>query len=190
MGILYVLTGTSMNLFLHTHRSLLALGTLVLALAGQVWAQSPSATLDQAQKLLNTGKKTEALNLVNQYLQTKPNDAQWRFFKGVVLTESGQTEQAIKLYTELIRDFPELPEPYNNLAVLYSAKNQPDQAKTALEAALRNHPGYATAHENLGDVYLQLARRSYAKALELAPDKSGNVKGKLLRTEAALKAAP
>ena len=175
-----------MNLFSRPSCKLLVLGTFVLALAGYAAAQSTSATLDQAQKLLNAGKKAEALATVNQYLQTKPNDAQMRFFKGVVLTETGQTEDAIKLYTDLIRDFPELPEPYNNLAVLYSAQNQPDLAKSALEAALRNHPGYATAHENLGDVYLQLARRSYAKAIELAPDKSSNAKGKLLRTEAAL----
>ncbi len=176
-----------MNPFIHFGRHLLTLGILIAALAGQeAIAQSAAATLDQAQKLLKTGKKTEALATVNQFLQTKPNDAQVRFFKGVVLTESGQTEEAIKLYTELIRDYPELPEPYNNLAVLYSAQNQPDLAKSSLEAALRNHPGYATAHENLGDVYLQLARRSYVKAIELAPDKASNVKGKLLRTEAAL----
>jgi Flp pilus assembly protein TadD len=175
-----------MNPLIHFGRNLLTIGILIAALAGYAIAQTPAATLDQAQKLLNTGKKAEALATVNQYLQAKPNDAQVRFFKGVVLTESGQAEEAIKLYTELIRDYPELPEPYNNLAVLYSAQNQPDLAKSALEAALRNHPGYATAHENLGDVYLQLARRSYAKAIELAPEKSSIVKSKLLRTEAAL----
>lgn len=175
-----------MNCIISPSRKLVTIATLLLAFAGVAQAQSSTGMLDQAQKLLNSGKKTEALAAVNQFLQTKPNDAQGRFLKGVVLTETGQAEEAIKLYTELIRDFPELPEPYNNLAVLYSAQNQPDQAKSALETAIRNHPGYATAHENLGDVYLQLARRSYAKAIELAPGKSGEIKEKLKRTEAVL----
>ena len=32
--------------------------------------------------------------------------------------------------------------------------------------AIRTNPGYATAHENLGDVYAQLASQSYSRALQ------------------------
>jgi Flp pilus assembly protein TadD len=159
--------------------------SMAAILSVPVFAQAPAGPLNQAQKLLSDGKKAEALMLVENYLVSKPNDAQLRFFKGVILTESGRTADAIKLYTDLIRDFPELPEPYNNLAVLYSATGQAEQAKTALETAIRNHPGYATAHENLGDVYLQLARQSYAKSIELG-NANANVKGKLAKTLAAL----
>jgi ketosteroid isomerase-like protein len=60
-----------------------------------------------------------------------------------------------------------LPEPYNNLAVLYAGQNQFDKARTALEMAIRTNPSYTTAHENLGDVYAKLASQAYGKALQL-----------------------
>jgi len=47
---------------------------------------------------------------------------------------------------------PELPEPYNNLAVLYAARGDHDGARDALLRAISTHPSYATAHENLGDI--------------------------------------
>jgi hypothetical protein len=33
------------------------------------------------------------------------------------------------------------------------------------EAAVRNNPNYAVAHENLGDIYARLAYQSYAQSL-------------------------
>jgi ketosteroid isomerase-like protein len=60
-----------------------------------------------------------------------------------------------------------LPEPYNNLAVLYAQQKQYDKARTALEMAIRTHPSYAIAYENLGDVYAKLASQAYDKALQL-----------------------
>ena len=39
-------------------------------------------------------------------------------------------------FEQLTEDFPELPEPYNNLAVLYAADGQLDRARAALELAL------------------------------------------------------
>ena len=75
--------------------------------------------------------------------------------------------EAIQVFTGLTEDFPELPEPYNNLAVLYASQGNYDKAKSALELAIHTHPSYATAHENLGDVYAQLASRAYDRALQL-----------------------
>jgi len=66
-------------------------------------------------------------------------------------------------------DFPELPEPYNNLAVLYASEGQLDSARAALEMALAAAPNYATALENLGDVYLQMAADAYQRAAKLDP---------------------
>ncbi len=57
------------------------------------------------------------------------------------------------MFTKLSEDYPELPEPYNNLAVLYAQQKQYDKARTALEMAIRTHPSYAIAYENLGDIY-------------------------------------
>jgi Flp pilus assembly protein TadD len=100
----------------------------------------------------------------DQYLAAKPRDPQMRFLKGVLQTEMGRSADALATFTKLTEDYPELPEPYNNLAVLYAARSEFDKARAALESAIRTNPGYATAHENLGDVYSRLAAQSYARA--------------------------
>ncbi len=116
-----------------------------------------------------------ALTRVEQALAQHPRDAQMRFLKGLILSEQNKTVEAIAVFTKLTEDFPDLPEPYNNLAVLYASTGQYDRARTALESAIRTNPTYATAHENLGDIYAKLASQAYDKALQLD---SGNVAAK------------
>lgn len=135
-----------------------SLGTPLLALADQ---------LSDAQALLKQGQLQPALDKVEQLLATKPKDAQARFLKGLILTEQNRPNEAILVFQKLTEDYPELPEPYNNLAVIYAQQKQYDKAKTALEMAIRTHPSYATAHENLGDIYARLASQAYDKALQL-----------------------
>jgi len=118
-------------------------------------------------KLLKSGQYDQALQKVDAYLVSKPKDAQGRFLKGLILTEQNKTADAIGVFTGLTQDYPELPEPYNNLAVLYAGQGQYEKARQALEMAIRTHPSYATAHENLGDVYAKLASQAYDKALSL-----------------------
>ncbi|MGH8516807.1 MAG: L,D-transpeptidase Cds6 family protein, partial [Panacagrimonas sp.] len=86
---------------------------------------------------------------------------------GLLLTEQKKTADAIGVFTSLTEDYPELPEPYNNLAVLYASQGNYDKAKAALELAIHTHPSYATAHENLGDIYAALAGAAYNRALML-----------------------
>jgi Tfp pilus assembly protein PilF len=107
------------------------------------------------------------LEQVDKYLAGKPKDAQGSFLKGIVLTEMNKPNDAIAVFSKLTEDFPELPEPYNNLAVIYAQQKQFDKAKQALEMAIRTHPSYATAHENLGDIYARLASQAYDKALQI-----------------------
>ena len=118
-------------------------------------------------QLLQAGKLSEATVKVDNYLANKPADPQMRFLKGVIQRSLGKQAEAIATFTKLTEDYPELPEPYNNLAVLYAGQNQFDKARAALEMAIRTNPSYATAHENLGDVYARLASQAYNKALQL-----------------------
>lgn len=117
--------------------------------------------------LVRSGQLPQALAKADQYLAAKPRDPQMRFIKGVIQTEAGKPADAIATFTKITQDYPELPEPYNNLAVLYAGQNQYDKARAALEMAIRTNPSYATAHENLGDVYAKLASQAYSKALQL-----------------------
>ncbi len=124
---------------------------------------------------MRAGQLPAALTRVEQALAQHPRDAQMRFLKGLILSEQNKTAEAITVFTKLTEDFPDLPEPYNNLAVLYASSGQYDRARTALESAIRTNPTYATAHENLGDIYAKLASQAYDKALQLD---SGNVAAK------------
>jgi tetratricopeptide (TPR) repeat protein len=126
-----------------------------------------AAPLQDAQQLIRQGQYAQALEQVDKHLADKPKDAQGRFLRGVILTEMGKTNDAISVFTKLTDDYPELPEPYNNLAVIYAQQKQYEKAKQALEKAIRTHPAYATAHENLGDIYARMASQAYDKALQL-----------------------
>ncbi len=129
--------------------------------------------LQDISKLLKQGKQEQALARVNTYLTSKPKDAQARFLKGLILTEQDKTDDAIRVFSGLTEDYPELPEPYNNLAVLYASQGQYDKARIALEMAIRTHPSYATAHENLGDIYAKMASQAYDRALQLDRGNTG-----------------
>ena len=119
------------------------------------------------QKLLAAGKNAEALQKADQFLTAKPRDPMMRFLRGISLSQAGRAPEAITAFTKLTEDYPELPEPFNNLAVLYAQQGQYDKARNALEMAIRTNPSYATAYENLGDVYAKLASQAYSKALQI-----------------------
>ncbi len=147
------------------HAAMLSAGLL---LSGLVFADYA-----EVNRLMRASQYTEATAKADQFLASKPKDPQMRFLKGVILTEQGKPQDAITMFTKLIEDYPELPEPYNNLAVLQAGQGQFDKARAALEMAIRTNPSYATAHENLGDVYAKLASQAYSKALQLDGSNTG-----------------
>lgn len=149
------------------------------ALVGTGAAQAQANDYAEITQLLKAGKAAEALTKADQRLSATPRDPQLRFLKGVSQAESGKPADAVATFTKLTEDYPELPEPYNNLAVLYANQNQLDKARTALEMAIRTNPSYATAHENLGDIYAKLASQAYNKALQLDAANATSVKPKL-----------
>jgi tetratricopeptide (TPR) repeat protein len=158
----------------HTASPLLSFPRIVSALAFALCLGAAHADdYADVNLLLRQGKPTEALNKADAYIVNKPRDPQMRFLRGVILTEQGKQAEATTAFTQLTQDFPELPEPYNNLAALYAGQGDFDKARIALEMAIRLNPSYATAQENLGDVYARLAAQSYNKAQQLDPGNKG-----------------
>jgi tetratricopeptide (TPR) repeat protein len=145
------------------HGLAVAASTLLFAVATVTQADP----LQDISKLIRQGQQAQALEQADRYLANNPKDAQVRFLKGIALTELNRSADAIAVFQKLTEDYPELPEPYNNLAVIYAQQKQYEKAKAALEMAIRTHPSYATAHENLGDIYARLASQAYDKALQL-----------------------
>ncbi len=144
--------------------------TLGIALAASA---AHADELQDINRMMRQGQLPQSMERVDKYLASKPRDAQGRFLKGLILTEMNRPAEAIQVFQKLSEDYPELPEPYNNLAVLYASQGQYEKAKTALEASIRTHPSYATAHENLGDIYAKLASQAYDKALQLDSSNTG-----------------
>lgn len=146
---------------------LLAACSLVVALSFGQAAIVRADGLPEVNRLMKQKQYPQALEQVDKYLAGKPKDAQGRFLKGLILTELNRPNDAAAVFQKLTEDYPELPEPYNNLAVIYAQQKQYEKAKQALEMAIRTHPSYATAHENLGDIYARMASQAYDKALQI-----------------------
>jgi Flp pilus assembly protein TadD len=126
-----------------------------------------AGNIQDINQLFRKGDLAGALAQADLFLQKNPRNAQARFLKGLILAEQGKPADAIDIFTGLTQDYPELPEPYNNLAVLYAAQGKYDDARRELEMAIRALPGYATAHENLGDLYAKMASIAYGQASQL-----------------------
>ncbi|QWD79134.1 tetratricopeptide repeat protein [Polynucleobacter sp. MWH-Spelu-300-X4] len=118
-------------------------------------------------KLIGDKKYPEAITAIDKELASNPRNVQLRFIRSRIQIEMGEIEAAKKTLLELTQQFPELPEPYNNLAVLHAQSGNLDQAKEYLELALKVQPAFPAALENLGDVYTRLAARAYGKAYSL-----------------------
>jgi tetratricopeptide (TPR) repeat protein len=125
--------------------------------------------LAEVTRLHRDGQSAAALERADRFLAATPKDAQMRFLKAVVLADTGRGADALALLTQLVQDYPELPETHNNLAALHAAAGDYAKARSELEEAIRLNPSYAPAHENLGDVHVMLASQAYARALRLEP---------------------
>jgi len=95
---------------------------------------------------------------------------QLRFMNSQILAGQGQFPQAVEELQTLILEFPELPEPYNNLGVLLAAQGQYDAALSALNSAIKARPNYKVALQNLGDLLTVMAQQAYAQAKNVKED--------------------
>ena len=146
--------------------------------------RTPGLTPELAEvaRLIHEGQYAPALVKIDAVLATDAKNPQARFLKGVVQTDETKTEAAIATFQALTEDYPELPEPYNNLAVIWAQRGEYDKARKALELALATRPDYAIAHENLGDIYARMASAEYDQAVGLdKTNKSAQTKLALVR---------
>jgi tetratricopeptide (TPR) repeat protein len=153
---------------------------LLLAAACLAAVPALSEPVQDVEKLYRAGEVEQALRKADEAIAAQPRAAQLRFLKGVMLTDLKRNAQAIEVFTALTQDFPELPDPYNNLAVLYAAEGRLESALVALQAALRNDPTHRAARENLGDVYLALAVQAWSAAQAGAKGDDAGLRRKLL----------
>lgn len=150
---------------------------LILMLAC-TWPAMAADAVYEINQLVKKGKTDQALEQIDAYLAAQPKNAwgrnitQMRFLKGVLLAELKRNPEAIHVFAKLIQDYPDLPEPYNNLAALYVAQGQLEKARDVLERGLRTDAAYAMAYRNLNEVYGQLANRAYDRTVQASRDSS------------------
>jgi len=145
-----------------------------------------AADLETAQKQWLAGQRPQAVATIEQALAKTPDELKLRFALGVMKMELGQLDAAQALFVALTQDFPDLADPYNNLAVIHAGQGELDQARGELEQALRLQPEHAQAQENLGDVLLRLALRAYQRAQTALAVPSEPLALKLKRTQSLL----
>jgi Flp pilus assembly protein TadD len=167
----------------------LVLIALLLAAAGVTTAQAqgetrpgvvPVAPTEQSEiaRLMQEKQLQPALERAEKLLEKEPRNAQVRFLRAVILADLGRTDDAVSAFESLMQDFPELPESYNNLAVIRAGEGRLEQARVLLERAIEAQPNYVTAHENLGDLHIAMAADAYRRASSLDP-KNATLKTKL-----------
>jgi len=142
------------------------------------WFGAVVAEPAQISALIEQDKLEEALSAADEDLAVDANNVTAKFLRGLILTRMNRLDEAAAAFEELTESHPELPEPYNNLAVVYAAKGDYERARQSLQKAINTHPSYATAHENMGDIYAKMASQAYNQALELNED-NATAKAKL-----------
>jgi Flp pilus assembly protein TadD len=132
-------------------------------------AVTPGLTSDlaEATRMIQEGQYGSARIKIDAALAADAKNPQARFLRGIVEADEGEADLALVTFQSLTEDFPELPEPYNNLAVIWAQRGQYEKARSALESAIASNPDYGVAHENLGDIYTRLAGAEYDRAVAL-----------------------
>ncbi|WP_345797275.1 tetratricopeptide repeat protein [Castellaniella sp. MT123] len=131
---------------------------------------TPSQVTDHIAAMIDAGQAREALDVIQKRETARAasapvgTDVQLEYQKGRALAALGEHDQAIALWQRMTEAFPELPEPWNALAIEYAGQGKLQMAHDALNMALASDPSFAPALENLGHVQMALAQESFARA--------------------------
>jgi tetratricopeptide (TPR) repeat protein len=123
-----------------------------------------NAVPSDVEKLVKARKYQDAIELINTHLKKTPQNVQLRYVKARLQIEQRDLNGAKKTLIEITQQFPELPEPYNNLAAIAANQDKWIDARDYLELALKLRPSYSTAAANLGEVYVRLGAKAYEDA--------------------------
>ena len=121
---------------------------------------------ERALALAAAERDSEAREVLDPLLRRNPDHPRARALHGVLRAREGRVGHAIEIFEALRRDQPDMSEPYNNLAVLYTVEGRLDDARTILLESLERRPD-AVTYAALGEVYAKLAHDANERAREL-----------------------
>lgn len=139
---------------------------LVLAL---IWAQAPAAPPAEALRLIEEGRATEAIPILEDAARKEPSSAAIQFQLGFALSAAGEDERAIAAFRRVLELQPELRAAKLNLAHLLVKTGKAAEARPLLEQCLEQQPDDAKAAWLLGRALAQMGEwRAAAEAFEKA----------------------
>lgn len=124
-----------------------------------------AGSVKQLQQLIAEENFSAAAKSGAQLLLQNATHTRTRFLTAYAYQMDAQSDKAIALYQALIDDNPTLPEPRNNLALIYLEQGDYDRASQLLVEAINTHPSYATAYGNLSQIYKGIASEAYRRAV-------------------------
>lgn len=129
--------------------------------------ESPTQAAHRINHLINTGQHDKALielaTLQRDDTHRLGIDVQLLFLEGRAYAAKGDLSKALSIYHRMTLNYPELAEPWNNMAILQMQAGSLDDALNSLQTALAIKPNYVAAEKNLAIVYMKLAQESFAK---------------------------
>jgi len=139
----------------------------------------PSTAADlynDAQKHHTAGRLDAARDLYEQILRADPRHADALHMLGVLLGQSGQTENAVDMICRAVEINGRRADYHNNLGVMYQNLNRFDLAQKHYEAAIEIDPASADPLYNLAKLYRQLghdeaAILTYIRTLDADPNR-------------------
>ena len=161
-------------------RNILLVLLLTITLGGNSYSQ---VTYSEIQLLIDNDKYKDALDLTEDHLSRNKSDVKFQFLKGLILTKLSRYSDAEKIFYRIAEQNPNLPEPLNNLAVIYAIQGKYSQAQDVLKKALSSNKNYETAYNNLSDIYAKAASHAYNQALGLEKGKADSKEKLLILSE-------
>ena len=122
-------------------------------------------SVEDLQTLVVEKKYSRAIEAGERMLGEHPQWPDVQFLTAYAYQLNKQSDKATAMYQQLISQRPELPEPRNNLAMIYLQKGDYDAASRLLVEAINTHNSYATAYQNLSRIYTGIASEAYRRAL-------------------------
>jgi tetratricopeptide (TPR) repeat protein len=133
------------------------------------------AGLDDAIKILNSGRLREGMEILEDLLRTEPENVNVLYNLGMCYSELGNIDKSIQTLEKCVKLAPRHANALTALGFSYSRRGEQEKALAKLEAALEIDPDNFFALKNHGAVLAKLGRydeaiTSLEKANRLLPD--------------------
>jgi Tfp pilus assembly protein PilF len=131
--------------------------------------------LESAFTYYQAGNFQQAERICREMLTVQPDNADICNNLGLILSRTGQLDEAIMYYKKAIRLDPTLVDAYYNLGIIFQDKMQHSEAIAYYSKALRLDPVLIDAHYNMGIAFRDLMRINeaitcYQNAIQLDPN--------------------